>query len=52
MRTIKLDSKLTVSGYTITGEYDIIGTFFHKETNDYMYVLQDRNDLSIYVITN
>jgi hypothetical protein len=52
MRTINLNSHLTISGYTITGEYDIIGTFFHKETNEYMYVLQDTKDLSIYVITN
>jgi hypothetical protein len=52
MRTINLNSHLTINGYTITGEYDIIGTFFHKETNEYMYVLQDTKDLSIYVITN
>jgi len=51
METIKLDSKLTISGYTITGNYDVIGTFFHTQTNEHMYVLQDQNDLSVYVIT-
>lgn len=50
MRTMILNSHLTISGDTITGMFNVIGTFKHSETSEDMLLLQDENDLSIYVI--
>ena len=41
MKTVTLENKMTLNGFTITGEFTIVGDFFHKESCDTYHVVKD-----------
>jgi len=45
MKTAKVNSKLDLNGYTITGTFNIVGQFHNNITKQLNYVLNDGDDV-------